>query len=137
MGVVTHTWRQCLTGCLSAANGGVVQGFPPPPTTTAAAAFHELCGALPGYADVPSARAPFKQGRVSLPPLGMSFANARGFLDGAALEAWSNWRKLMLRSPAELQEELAKGEPKPFSDSTLVGRPRVYARFEDWWRYDH
>ena len=84
--------------------GEFYKDFPPPPSTTAAEAFHELCGALPGYADVPSARAPFKRGRVSLPPLSMTFANATDFLDGAALDAWSNWRKVLLRSPAELQE---------------------------------
>ena len=100
------------------------------PSSTPAEAFKELCGAQPGYDDVPAERVTFKRDRVSLPPPGIVLANGKDLLSGEDLQAWNDWRSVLLRTPAELHEaQTEHGEPVPYTDSVLRSKPKAYAGF--------
>ena len=102
-----------------------------PPCTTAAASFRAMCGSPAGYAALPSAAAPLRRdSRVSLPPVDMVFADAEQLLSGEDLTAWVDWRRVLLRTPADLQEVRAfEGVPMPNVGPGLKRDPVAYARF--------
>ena len=98
-----------------------------------AAAFNVLCGGLAGY-DSPSAsqatRAKYRRDSVSLPPKGCAHAKPCEILTGEALEAWCDWREVLLRSPAERDEAIQRdGNVDPFTDPALLKKPSEYAYF--------
>ena len=100
------------------------------PSSTPAEAFDALCGAQPGYEEIPAERVTFKRDRVSLPPPGIVLADGEHLLAGEDLEAWTNWRSVLLRTPAELQEaRVEHGEPIPYTDANLRKKPKAYAEF--------
>ena len=107
----------------------------PPTDVTPAAAFTELCGSHPGYADENPVVTPFKRDRISLPPVGIKFADAGSLLTGEDLEAWRSWRRELLCSPAELAEaQQQSGDIVPHTDPLLRKRPQRYAEFiKDLW----
>ena len=49
---------------------------------------------------------------------------------GSDFEAWRDWRRVLLRSPSELQEAIAlEGRVAPHTDPELKRKPRCCARF--------
>ena len=66
---------------------------------------------MPGYTGNGVKQATFKEGLVSLPDPGAKMADGSALLTGSDLEAWRDWRRVLLRSPNELHEVIApKGE---------------------------
>ena len=56
-------------------------------------------------------------------------ADGPALLTGSDLEAWSDWRQILLRSPSEFQEAIAlEGRVSPRTDPELKRKPRCYAR---------
>ena len=55
-----------------------------------------------------SNRPPFKEGLVSLPDPGAKMADGSALLTGSDLEAWRDWRLILLRSPSDLHEVIAR-----------------------------
>ena len=73
-----------------------------------AEAFKALCGSLPGYTGNGVKQATFKEGLDSLPDPGAKMADGAALLIGSNLEAWRDWRRVLLRSPSELHEVIAR-----------------------------
>ena len=60
---------------------------------------------------------------------GGKMADGSAPLTGSDLEAWRDWRRILLRSPSELQEVIAlEGRVAPHTDTELKRKPRCYAR---------
>ena len=95
-----------------------------------AAAFDVLCSTPVGYNPAPTSRVPYKQGRQSLPPAGCLHADPSLQLVGEDLNAWQNWREVLLCTPSEhaaiVQQE---GEVTPFTDLRLVLSQTRYVTF--------
>ena len=68
------------------------------PKRFSSAFFKELCGSKPGYEAVELPRASFQRDRVSLPPVGIDFADGEKLLAGRDLDSWKKWRSRMLRA---------------------------------------
>ena len=108
----------------------VFRGLESPPCMTAAAACDELCGRASVYSDAAEGKAKYKRELLSLPPAGISFAKAEELLTGSDFEAWTDWRRVILRSPSEAREALTKvGDVRPYCDKALISKPREYAKF--------
>ena len=85
------------------------------------------CRSVSGYTGNGVKQATFKEGLVSLPDLGAEMADA--FLTGSDFEAWKDWRQVLLRSPSELHEVIAReGRVAPHADPVLKRKPQCYAR---------
>ncbi len=96
---------------------------------SAAEAFKALCGSVPGYTDSGVKQATFKEGLVSLPDPCSKMADGADLLTGSDFEAWRDWRRVLLRSPSELQEAIAlEGRVAPHTDPELKRKPRCCAR---------
>ena len=94
-----------------------------------AEAFKALCGSVPGYTRNGVKQATFKEGLVSLPDPGTKLADGFALLTGSDLEAWRDWRRVLLRSPSELREMIPLEERiAPHTDPELKRKPRRYAR---------
>ena len=95
----------------------------------AAEAFKVLSGSVPGNTGNGVKQATFKEGLGSLPDPGVKMADGPALLTGSDLEAWRDWRRILLRSPSELQEVIAlEGRVAPHTDPELKRKPRCYAR---------
>ena len=71
----------------------------------------------------------FKEGLVSLPDPGAKMADGSALLSGSDLEAWRNWRRVLLRSPSEFHEVIAhEGRVVFHANPELKGKPQCYAR---------
>ena len=80
-------------------------------------AFKALCGSVPGYTRNGVKQATFKEGLVSLPDPGAKMADGSALLTGEDLEAWRDWRQVLLRSPSEFHEVIAsEGRVAPHTD---------------------
>ena len=116
--------RQCLNRISSAIGAAGV-----PPGISPAEAFVELCGHRPGYDIDPSARCDFQRELVSLPDTSLR-ADGAAVLRGQDLDAWNNWRSVLLRDPRAAQEELEKlGITQPYTDRRLRKDKKMYALF--------
>ena len=89
----------------------------------AAEAFKVLCGSLPGYTATSLKQATSKEGLVALPDPGAEMADGSALLTGSDLEAWRDWRQILLRSPSELQQVIAL-----HTDLELKRKPQCHAR---------
>ena len=64
-----------------------------------------------------------------MPYPGAKMADGSPLLTGSDSEAWRDWRRVMLRSPNELQEVIAReGRVAPHTDPVLKRKPQFYAR---------
>ena len=96
---------------------------------SAAEAFKALCGSVPGCNGNGVKQATFEEGLVSLPDPCAKMADGAAFLTGSDFEAWRDWRRVLLRSPSELQEAIAlEGRVAPHTDPELKRKPWCYAR---------
>ena len=85
-------------------------------------AFQALCGS--GYTGNGAQQATFKEGLVSLPDPGAKVADGAALLPGSDSEAWRDWRRVLLRSPNELHEVIAReGRVAPHTDPVLKRKP--------------
>ena len=88
-----------------------------------------LCGSLLGSTGNVIKQATFKEGLVSLPDPGAKMADGSALLTGSDLEAWRDWRLILLRSPSELHEVIAReGRLAPHTDPELKRKPQCYAK---------
>ena len=84
---------------------------------------------MPGYTGNGVKQATIKEGLVSLPDPGAQMADASALLTGSDSEAWRDWRQVLLRSPNELHEVIAReGRVAPHTDPVLKRKPQCYAR---------
>ena len=66
---------------------------------------------------------------MAVPDPGGKMADGSALLTGSDLEVWRDWRRILLRSPSELQEVNAlEGTVAPHTDPELKRKPRCYAR---------
>ena len=72
-------------------------------SNNAAEAFKVLCGSVPGYTGNGVKKDTCKEG-LPLPDPGGKMADGSALLTGSDLEAWRDWRRILLRSPSELQK---------------------------------
>lgn len=82
--------------CLGAGVSACDDLGPPEPGVTPVGALRELCGFQPGYAAEPTAAACYQRGLVSLPPVGIDFADPAKVLTGRNLDRWCSWRSSLL-----------------------------------------
>ena len=69
------------------------------------------------------------EGLVSLPDPGARIADGSALSTGADSEAWRDWRRVLLRSPSEFHEVIAReGRVAPHTDPELKRKPQSYAR---------
>ena len=74
-------------------------------------------------------QATIKHGLVSLPDPGAKIADGSALKTCSDLEAWRDWRRVLLRSPNELREVIAReGRVAPHTDPVLRRKPQCYAR---------
>ena len=101
-----------------------------PDSMDAAEAFKELWGGMHSYTDeVVVRRAAYEEGLVALPDLGGKLCDAAGLLSGPDLEAWCDWRCVILRSPGEYREAFAvMPEVSPHTGPALLRRPGAHER---------
>ena len=89
-------------------------------------AFNALCRSVPRYTDSGVKQATFKEGLVSLPDPCSKMADGADLVTVSDLEAWRDWRRVLLRSPSELQEAIAlEGRVAPHTDPELKRKLRV------------
>ena len=70
-----------------------------------------------------------KEGLVSLPDPGAKMADGSALFTGSDLEAWRDWRWVLLRSPSEFHDVIAReGRVAPHTDPELKRKPQSYAR---------
>ena len=83
-----------------------------------------LCGSLLGSTGNDIKQATLKEGLVSVPDPGAKVADGSALLTGSDLEAWRDWRLILLRSPSELHEVIAReGRVAPHTDPELKRKP--------------
>ena len=95
--------------------------------SSTAEAFKALCVSVPGYTGNGVMQATFKEGLASLQYPGAWMADGSALLTGSDLEAWRDWRRVLLRSTDELQEVIACGGA-PHTEPVLNRKPQFYAR---------
>ena len=94
-----------------------------------AEAFKALCGSVPGCTGMGVKQATFKEGLVSLPDPSAKMVDGSALLTRADLEAWRDWRRVLLRSPSEFQEVIVcEGRVAPRIDPELKRKHQSFAR---------
>ena len=97
--------------------------------SSTAEAFKALCCPVLGYTEKGVKQVTYKEGLVSVPDPGAKMADGSALLTRSDLEAWRDWRRVLLRSPNELHEVIAReGRVAPHADPVLKRKPQCYAR---------
>ena len=74
-------------------------------------------------------QATFKEGLVSLPNPCAKMADGAALLSGSDFEPWTDWRRVLLRSPSEHREVIPlEGRVAPHTDPELKRKPRCNAK---------
>lgn len=115
--------------CLDAVASAVRDLGPPGPGLTPTGALRELCGFQPGSAGEPVVAAVYLRGLVSLPPVGIDFADPATALTGRDLDRWCSWRSSLLCEEAVgRQRQRDCGVRIPHSDP-FVWDKQEFGRF--------
>ena len=95
----------------------------------AAEASKVLCGSVPGYTGNGVKKATYKEGLVAVSDPGGKKAGGSALSTGSDLEAWRDERRILLRSPSELQKVIAlEGRVALHTHPELKRKPRCHAR---------
>ena len=106
-----------------------LQGISAAECSNAAEAFNALGGFVPGYTGIGVKQATLKEGLVSLKDPGVKMADGTALLTGSDLEAWRDWRRILLRSPSEFREVIAlERRVAPHTDPERKRKPQCDAR---------
>ena len=75
---------------------------------------------------------PYRQGFVSLPPLGSRPADLQRVLTGVEFKFWEEWRDRILLDPRSASDSgglSGASDERVYSDPALVNNPRQYGEF--------